>query len=204
MRERNTILPYIGANVIPFPVLSNRHTRQRMSRKASRHKTGAPKHEIPGNQHLVSIIIVLTAILLILTTYTFIYNRQPNSQGTASTSSTSNASSVKDVKPDTPTGLKTFAGTIQAVRGSEITVRTSVVKDGKQNDRNVSVTYDTNTKIVKPSAIPVGVPDANVQTMTADEHVTRANLKVGTQVRVSSGTVVDDLSSVIAERIEIL
>jgi len=100
-----------------------------------------------GNHRLSAIVILLTAVLLALSIYTFVYSRRSAISSTGDTTRT-NAATAAATLPDTVSGAGSFTGTIQSVRGQhQMIVATVVITNGTPTTKTLIVNYTNQTTI---------------------------------------------------------
>ncbi len=155
------------------------------------------QHATPANHHLSTIVISLTAILLALGIYTYVYShRTTDTTGAASTTTTPTVNAAPI--PDTISGARSFTGTIKSLQGqNQLTVTTVTITKGVPKTSVVIVNYTKQTT-VKKFTYPKG--SGEVIQSASDT----AEVKADTPVQIYTKEIVGSTSPLTAQEIDVL
>ncbi|MBI4092858.1 MAG: hypothetical protein HY420_02955 [Candidatus Kerfeldbacteria bacterium] len=153
-----------------------------------------------GNEHLVTIVIVLTSMLGALSIFTIWYKNRPvNVQATRSSVAAQNTTTR--ITTDAPAGRHSFVGIIKEINDNRLAVRLFQNVNGNAREQIILVNMLQNTEVATIGKAPVSLDANAARPRTA---ATFSDIKVGGSVDVHSIDVIDGQTSVVADRIDIL
>lgn len=153
---------------------------------------------IHTNHHLGTIVIGLTAVLLALGIYTFLYAQKPVAPATTHASDSLTSQHAAMILPDSPTGTTSVTGSIEDLTGrTQLVVTVRTITNGTAETHRYLVNYTKQTPTYTLTLNPTTTAVGKTSTSTA-------SLKIGTPVQILTTETIGTVTPLTAREIDIL